>query len=45
MDWAGRGYNLADRQLERAFLLLEKTQNPNGAWGDTQKEWNTFLII
>jgi hypothetical protein len=36
---------LADRQLEKAFMLLAQTQNSDGTWGDTEKEWNTFLIV
>ncbi len=35
----------ADQQLERAFLIVRDTQNPDGTWGKTQKEWNTFLVI
>lgn len=35
----------ADRQLEKAFLLLARTQNSDGTWGDNEKEWNTFLIV
>jgi hypothetical protein len=36
---------LADRQLEKPFLLLAQTQNSDGTWGDTEKEWNTFLVV
>ena len=36
---------LADRQVEKAFPLLYKTQNSDGTWGDNEKEWNTFLIV
>lgn len=35
----------ADRQLDRAFLLLSGMQNPDGTWGEAQKEWSTFLIV
>jgi hypothetical protein len=36
---------LADKQLEKAFMLLSRTQNPDGTWGITDQEWNTFLIV
>lgn len=36
---------LAENQLERAFTLLTRTQNEDGTWGNTEKEWNTFLIV
>lgn len=35
----------ADRQLEKAFALLPRTQNDDGTWGTTDREWNTFLIV
>lgn len=35
----------ADRQLEKAFLRLFKTQRSDGSWGETENEWNTFLAI
>lgn len=35
----------ADRQLERAFMLLAQTQNEDGTWGTADKEWNTFLAV
>lgn len=35
----------ADRQLDKAFSLLADTQNPDGTWGDNEKEWNTFLVV
>jgi hypothetical protein len=38
-------FPLADKQLEKAFLLLARTQNSDGTWGETEKEWNTFLIV
>ena len=36
---------LADKQLEKAFMLLSQTQNPDGTWGSTDQEWNTFLAV
>ena len=36
---------LAERQLEKAFTLLERTQNEDGTWGTNEKEWNTFLVV
>jgi hypothetical protein len=36
---------VADRQLKKAFPLLAQTQNPDGTWGESQKEWNTFLVV
>ncbi len=35
----------ADKQLERAFLRLYKTQQIDGSWGETGSEWNTFLAV
>ncbi len=35
----------ADRQLEKAFALLPRTQNDDGTWGTADREWNTFLIV
>jgi hypothetical protein len=35
----------ADRQLKKVFPLLARTQNHDGTWGETQKEWNTFLVV
>jgi hypothetical protein len=35
----------ADRQVKKAFPLLARTQNQDGTWGETQKEWNTFLVV
>lgn len=32
-------------QLEKAFTLLSKTQNSDGTWGNSEKEWNTFLVV
>lgn len=35
----------ADRQLRTAFTRLDVTQNRDGTWGRTQKEWKTFLAV
>ena len=35
----------AHRQLQKAFQRLIDTQQTDGTWGDTQAEWNTFLVI
>jgi hypothetical protein len=35
----------ADMQLDRAFKRLYETQRTDGSWGQTQREWNTFLIV
>jgi len=35
----------AERQLERAFEALARTQNIDGTWGETGKEWKTFLVV
>ncbi len=35
----------ADKQLEKAFQKLPETQNEDGSWGETEAEWNTFLVI
>jgi hypothetical protein len=35
----------ADKQLEKAFLKLYKTQKADGSWGETEPEWNTFLAV
>ena len=35
----------ADAQVKRAFMLLQQRQNKDGAWGRSQKEWNTFLVL
>ena len=35
----------ADSQLERAFKKLYDTQQRDGTWGRSQREWNTFLIV
>lgn len=35
----------AEKQLGKAFVLLSRTQNQDGTWGDAETEWNTFLIV
>lgn len=35
----------ADFQLKRAFARLADIQNPDGTWGNDEKEWNTFLVV
>jgi hypothetical protein len=35
----------ADKQLRKAFMLLRQTQNEDGTWGTTEREWNTFLVV
>lgn len=35
----------ADKQLEKAFIRLSKTQQADGSWGETEPEWNTFLAV
>lgn len=35
----------ADAQLERAFSQLLETQNRDGTWGRSDREWNTFLCV
>ncbi len=35
----------AEKQLEKAFVLLSRTQNQDGTWGSTEAEWNTFLVV
>ena len=35
----------ADRQLERAFVHLAQRQHPDGAWGETDRQWCTFLTV
>ena len=34
-----------ERQLERAFVRLSKTQNSDGTWDRHEPEWNTFLSV
>lgn len=38
-------FGSADAQLKLAFQGLFTTQNRDGTWGKTQREWNTFLIV
>ncbi len=33
------------KQLTPAFNHLQQTQNPDGSWGRTDREWNTFLTL
>lgn len=35
----------AEKQLEKAFVLLFEKQNSDGTWGHVEVEWNTFLAI
>lgn len=35
----------ADAQMKKAFERLSRTQNRDGTWGRSQKEWNTFLVV
>ena len=35
----------ADTQLEHAFRRVHETQNKDGAWGGSDREWKTFLIL
>ena len=35
----------ARRQVAKAFRHLLRTQNPDGTWGRSRKEWNTFLVV
>ena len=37
-------FKQAENLLRKAFWKLEKTQNKDGTWGKSQKEWNTFLV-
>ncbi len=34
----------AETQVESAFKRLLETQQSDGTWGRSQKEWNTFLV-
>lgn len=36
---------IAEQQLDKAFARLIKTQKPDGSWGESDSEWNTFLSI
>ena len=35
----------ADAQLKRSFKYLSRTQDRDGTWGRSQKEWKTFLVV
>lgn len=35
----------ADAQCRRAFDWLVRNQNPDGSWGETEREWATFLAV
>lgn len=35
----------ANRQCERAFTRLVQHQEPDGGWGQTDRQWNTFLAV
>jgi hypothetical protein len=35
----------ASRQCERAFDLLVRRQASDGTWGETDRQWNTFLAV
>jgi len=35
----------AHRQSERAFVHLTQHQHPDGAWGETDRQWCTFLTV
>ena len=35
----------ADRQSERAFVHLTQHQHSDGAWGETDRQWCTFLTV
>ena len=35
----------ADRQVRQAFRHLHQSQNHDGTWGRSQKEWTTFLVV
>lgn len=35
----------AEKQLEKAFVLLSRTQNQDGTWGNAETELNTFLVV
>ena len=38
-------FRIAEEQLIPAFDRLFKTQNKDGSWGRSQREWNTFLVV
>jgi len=35
----------ADAQVRKAFGYLIAAQNDDGTWGDSGREWNTFLVV
>jgi len=35
----------AEKQLEKAFVLLVENQNGDGTWSHDEPEWNTFLTV
>lgn len=35
----------ADSQARKAFCHLAKSQNNDGTWGETDREWKTFLVV
>ena len=35
----------AESQVKKAFAYLAETQNNDGTWGETDREWNTFLVV
>lgn len=35
----------AESQVQKAFGYLAKTQNDDGTWSETDREWNTFLVV
>lgn len=38
-------YNQSDDLLRRAFHKLQRSQNRDGTWGTTGRQWNTFLVV
>ncbi|MGD9175438.1 MAG: hypothetical protein PVF29_14840 [Desulfobacterales bacterium] len=38
-------FSQAQKQLEKAFLLVFENQNSDGTWSHDEPEWNTFLTI
>jgi len=38
-------FHQANSQLERAFKKLYDSQQRDGTWSRSQREWNTFLIV
>jgi hypothetical protein len=35
----------ANRQCDRAFERMMRCQDPDGAWGASEREWSTFLAV